>query len=167
MCPQRLTEMGRRCKVYWMQLPTSSSRNITKLKKCRREANPPPTITTKLVAVGRSRRVNAASCIVHRASNLAAQGNRRDRNRRTDNRQNERIFGGRSAALVAKHVDELDHCPSPYCNYPPVHRTDRDVSRRRGQTKFATEKSKQKFACPRSHLERPPGRSTEATLCLP
>ena len=37
--------------------------------------------------------------------NLAAQDTAAIGNRRTDNRQDQRIFGCRSAALVAKHVE--------------------------------------------------------------
>lgn len=117
MCPQRLTCCGTAASI----LLDAAARIIDtqlNIKVAEGRRAPPRQVTTKLAAAGAAG-FDAAGSFIHRLGNFAAQRHSRDRNRGTDNRQDQRIFGGRSAALVAKHVNELDHCPSPYFSTAP------------------------------------------------
>src|SRR5438067_10469101 len=54
-------------------------------------------------------RVDAAGGVAHRVGDGLAKAKRRKRNACTDDRQDQRIFGGRSTGLVLQHVDESLH----------------------------------------------------------
>src|SRR5438874_8996894 len=54
-------------------------------------------------------RVDAARGVAHRVRNGLAKTEGGKRNARTDDRQDQRIFSGRSTGLVLQHVDESLH----------------------------------------------------------
>src|SRR5438105_2440375 len=62
------------------------------------------------LAGGRTRlRVDAAGRVAHRVRNGLTQTERRKRYACTDDRQDERIFGGRGPGVILQHVDESLH----------------------------------------------------------
>ena len=61
-----------------------------------------------LVAV-RAVAADAGARVVDGRRNLTAKEDGSECNRRTDDREDQRVFGGRRTGLIAQHVDELGH----------------------------------------------------------
>src|SRR4029079_15720344 len=63
---------------------------------------------------------DAIRSAVHRDGNGVAESDRDERNGRTDDRQDQRIFGSRSTRIVAQHVDESLHVTIPSLKAPAL-----------------------------------------------
>src|SRR6185369_12703967 len=88
---------------------------------------PPVRLLTIRGVVRSSVRLHAVRRTVHRGRNSATERDRGDRNGGADNRENERVFGGRSTRVIAQHVDESLHVtiPSLGSHTPPQERRTR------------------------------------------
>ena len=72
-------------------------------------ADEPPDPLFCLVTRSRSRRGDAVRRVLHRVRDGIAQSESGQRDRAADDRQKQRIFGGRSAGLITQHTNERFH----------------------------------------------------------
>src|SRR5262245_19407619 len=76
------------------------------------------TAAPEYLANAGSRAVDTSSSLIHRVADRVSKTQGRNGDDRADNGEDQRIFSSRGTALVAQHVDEVLHSPSPYASAP-------------------------------------------------